>query len=184
MDYQAYQLAGKTKRKAKNNRRKILLASFGLLAIISLRYATIAGLIMLTFLLAFAVNYLEMWILGLELATLTTVLAGASFGPATGAAIGILSIVGHLIFGRYMSIYVFWLVPSYAAAGFMAGTMAMPITQLGITILIGLHAAFLIFLLAFSIEELSQYVFYGALNIAVNVGLFVTVAPVLFQLMG
>lgn len=162
----------------------MLPLAFGVLLLVSARHAVAAALLVSTGLLAYTIDWLEMWVYGIELATFTTVMAGAVFGPSWGAAAGILAIIFHVIFGEYMSVYVFWLVPSYAAAGFMAGSLNMPITQLGMTILIGLHTVFLSFLLMFDSEELPAYLLYGTLNVAVNVGLFYSVAPALLRLMG
>jgi hypothetical protein len=184
MAHQAVHIAKKSKKKAKKYRSLIFLTAFGFLAVISTKYVVTAALMVSVFLLAYTVNYLELWVLGIELATLTAVLIGAAFGPVIGALAGIIAVLGHLFGGQYMSIYVFWLVPSYAAAGYLAGTLNMPITQLGIAILFGLHAVFFAFMAVFDSEEIPVYIVYGALNIGFNIFLFQAVAPVLFGLMG
>lgn len=145
-------------------------------------YMLVAALIILTVITPLALNHLGLKGLGIELVTLTTVIIGINFGPEAGAIAGFLLMATHMISGQFTGAYILWVIPSYAVAGFIAGTAGLEITVLGIALAVGMNVAFTALTMAVTPEAIRYFVPHAAGNIVFNALLFTQIAPQLLAL--
>jgi len=71
--------------------------------------------------LAFFVGEFEMKKIGLELVTLTVVLAGVVYGPIVGGVLGVVLVTFHFILARSLGPYVVYCIPAMGFIGLLAG---------------------------------------------------------------
>jgi hypothetical protein len=161
----------------------VLLGLICVSAVFFTEYVVSLGLVGAAVLTPLIVARLELKKFGFELITLATVLIGFSFGPVIGAVAGFLLAVSQMVVGRFAGIWVFWVIPSYAVAGFAAGALDFGIFSLGMIIIVSLHAFFSFMTFLFNRGGFAFYAIYGLTNIAFNFLLFRSVAPVLVGLM-
>lgn len=129
-------------------------------------------------------NYMGIKMLGIELVTLTTVLTALQLGPEAGAVAGLVLMTAHMVAGQFSGAYILWVIPSYAVAGFIAGTINLDITTLGIGIAVILNSIFtsLTYLVSPS-EALSGQIPHAVGNTIFNAVIFLYVAPQLLAMM-
>lgn len=129
-------------------------------------------------------NYAGIKMLGIELVTLTTVLTALQMGAGAGAIAGLILMTAHMVAGQYSGVYLFWVIPSYAAAGFVAGTVSLDITVLGIGIAVVLNTVFTALTSIMSPPQaLSAQIPHAVGNIVFNSILFLYLAPQLLAMM-
>ncbi|MFB6190639.1 MAG: hypothetical protein ABEJ91_03640 [Candidatus Nanohaloarchaea archaeon] len=121
--------------------------------------------------------------LGLELATFSTVLAGYHFGPETGAVMGLILMLSQMLTGR-PGVYILWVIPTYAVAGYAAGFFSgTGIATLGTAIAAGMQVVFIFFTALLSRGRLGEYLQYAAFNFAFNLILFHAIGPLVLELL-
>jgi len=128
-------------------------------------------------------NYAGIKMLGIELVTLTTVLTALQMGAEAGAIAGFVLMTAHMVAGQFSGPYILWVIPSYAIAGFVAGTVGLDITTLGIGIAVVLNTVFTAITSAISPQGLSRFIPHAIGNIVFNAVLFMYVAPQLLAMM-
>jgi len=99
-------------------------------------------IITLTSLVAFILRFLHpAKYLGIELVTLSTMLAGIVYGPVIGGIYGFIVLLTHLILGDYyIGAYLMWLIPEYTLLGILSGIFGVGIIgHLGVSFIIGLN---------------------------------------------
>jgi len=122
--------------------------------------------------------------IGIELVMFTTVLAGFAFGSTTGAVIGLILIITHLIIGHFAAgLYVLWTVPIYIALGVLAGTLTgFDFVTLGIYMTIATNALSIILTAITFPQNLGNYIPFSITNIIFNLILFSQFGPVAYSL--
>ncbi|MFB6213462.1 MAG: hypothetical protein ABEJ07_02795 [Candidatus Nanohaloarchaea archaeon] len=121
--------------------------------------------------------------LGIETSTFFTVVAGYHFGPETGAILALPLIVAQVFTGR-PGVYMLWVIPSFVAGGYAAGTFSsMDITLFGPLLAAGLQGIFVFFTLFMSRSRLGSYFQYAAFNVAFNLLLFNALGPVALEVL-
>lgn len=171
---------------AENSTVRKLLLAIPLVAVILLvtDVMIISVLAALSIILPIFLNYAGIKMLGIELVTLTTVLTALELGPEAGAAAGFLLMTAHMVAGQFSGAYILWVIPSYAIAGFVAGTISMDITTLGIGIAVVLNTLFTALTSAISPPgALSGQIPHAIGNIVFNSVIFLYVAPQLLAMM-
>lgn len=128
-------------------------------------------------------NYAGIKMLGIELVTLTTVLTAIQIGPEAGAIAGFVLMTAHMVAGQFSGAYILWVIPSYAVAGFVAGSVNLGITTIGIGIALVLNTIFTALTSAISPQGLSGQIPHAFGNILFNAAVFVYIAPQLLALM-
>jgi len=122
--------------------------------------------------------------IGIEMVMFSTVISGVLYGPAIGAVIGAVSMVIDYAFATRLSLFSIITVPSYAAAGYIAGLVgdSMNITQLGIVITI-IYVLFTnTIIVAFMGGTLGKSIRFAATDIAFNAVVFSAAAPYVISL--
>jgi hypothetical protein len=157
--------------------RIIAVVGLILFTIFFRQYALAIILTLLTALTAALVNFFDLRMFGIELATFSTVIIAKTFGTTAGALAGLFLVLTIMVIGQQVGPYMLWVVPTYAVVGFLAGFLQLPITQLGIYLTIGMHVVFFGCTAIFTPKAISNIVTYGAGNILLNVALFTAVAP-------
>lgn len=144
----------------------------------------ISILAVLTVILPIFLNYAGIKMLGIELVTLTTVLTALQMGAEAGAIAGLVLMTAHMVAGQFSGAYILWVIPSYAVAGFIAGSVGVDITILGIGIAVVLNALFTALTSAISPPgALSGQIPHAIGNTVFNALLFMYVAPQLLAMM-
>ncbi len=127
---------------------------------------------------------LELNSLGIELTTFSTVLMGVVSGPETGALLGLLFILTELFTGNPPGVYIIWVVPGYAAAGYLAGMFAgTGIILLGSAMTIGLQSVFLLCTSLIMRDKVPRYLQFSVFNIVFNALLFTAIGPEALELL-
>ncbi len=148
-------------------------------------YLVLGLLAVATLAVAWGVHYMNARWSGVELATFSTVLIGASMDPKTGAIAGFLLVTSQLVVGQWIGPYIFWVVPSYAVAGASAAVFSgVDIVTLGTSITVGLHVVFASMTAFTTPGRLGSYLPYAALNILFNFVLFNALATQVLALLG
>ncbi|MFC1648335.1 hypothetical protein ACFL1B_02640 [Nanoarchaeota archaeon] len=157
----------------------ITLVVIVLLFVFMATYVMSSLLVILTIALSIIIGLANLKWTGLELVTLTTVLFGMSFGSSSGAIIGLILVVLHLILGRYSpNIYIFWVIPSFVIAGAVAGMFPeASVATVGITIVVILHVVDTLLTALLSAPSLPKYLSYAVFNLIFNIIIFSLVAP-------
>ena len=141
-------------------------------------------LVVLSLITPIFVKYAGIKMLGIELVTLTTILTAVELGPELGAIVGLVLMTAHMIAGQFSGAYILWVIPGYAVAGFIAGTVSLDITTLGIGIAVVLNTVFTGITASISPPgALSGQIPHALGNIIFNSVLFVYVAPALLAMM-
>jgi hypothetical protein len=127
-------------------------------------------------LLALLVRPFKFFLAGVELVTLSTLIAGIMYGVKVGLVVGVLSVlINHLALGR-LTWYAFPTMAAYACLGIIAGLFPGSITVLGILFVLCFN--FLIMpLLLFMGGNMIKGVSYIGVNILFNLFIFLTFAP-------
>lgn len=145
-------------------------------------YVLVASLVMLSVVTPLALNHLNLKGLGIELVTLTTVIIGMEFGPKAGAIAGFLLMATHMISGQFTGAYILWVIPSYAAVGFVAGIAGLDIAALGVTLVVGANVLFTALTMVITPESVRYFAPHAAGNIVFNAVIFTQIAPQLLAL--
>lgn len=146
---------------------------------ISIRSAIFIFLIISEVALALVLGLLRLQRFGFELITVTAVLGGFLYGPATGLTLGIVLSISHYLLSQSFGPYIFYSVPMFGIIGFLAGTLAgMNIIFLGIILSLVYN------LVTASLGTIASGNVFGELmwsgfNFAINFILFTQVVPLL-----
>lgn len=164
-------------------RYPILLSLMVLAAVFARKYFVGLLLVAATVTFSILVKRAELNKLGLELATFSTVISGYHFGPETGAIMGVLLFLGQVMTGR-PGVYILWVLPTYAAAGYTAGIFTgTGIKLLGPAIAAVMQLVFIFFTLFLSRGRLGEYLQYASFNLIFNLVLFHAFGPFLVGLL-
>ena len=111
---------------------------------------------------------------GIELIAFTIILIGFVYGPMAGAMAGFILLIFHLIVARYsFGVYITWLIPAYALAGFLSGMLkGIGLMNLGIYSTIGISLTNIFLSLALDNRNFSENLIYSMSNCAFNIFLF------------
>lgn len=143
----------------------VLAAYFKLFAIVLFIAAVVA--------VSFLVNQFHIRVIGIELVTFATVISGIIYGPVVGAAMGAVLVFISLVFSGFFGVYYFWLVPEYAAAGYLAWLWRdQPVASLGMNLLLMVQGLNIVLTYLFARQNLAKYVIYIATEIVFNFALF------------
>ena len=140
-------------------------------------FVVIAALAMLSMATPIALRRMGIKQLGIEFVTLTTVLVALTMGPEAGALAGFFLMAEHMIAGQYSGAYLIWVIPGYAAAGFIAGVVSLPVTALGIGIAIGLNTVFTALTALVTPDATPYFLPHAVGNVVFNAALFIYLAP-------
>ncbi len=166
---------------------KYLIIVVGLLALMLVfkNVVILSLLLILTAVVAFLVGYWRVSGYGIELSTFVTVLTGYGLGASYGIAMGIFSMLLHMVLSRNIGLYMVWVIPTYGLIGLLSGVFSgIPIAQVGIILTIAAHIFFLFCTVFFFLGNIGKYLVYVMTNIIFNVILFSKVAPLLLSLIG
>jgi len=159
-----------------STRRVFLFSLMAIPALFLTNYFIAFTLMLLTVALSLAVNRFGLNRFGLELATFSTVTMAQVFGPETGAILGLVYICLQMFSGSTPGVYLMWVVPSYVAAGYFAGTSTLDVTTLGLYTAITLQSIFTFMTFLTSRSRLPKFIQYATFNITINMLLFQTIA--------
>jgi len=156
----------------------IIIGIILLAAMLATKLFVISLLVILSFAISFMIGKFQLRILGIELVTFLTVIAGYVYGPTAGIIIGLVLITFHLVISGYFGVYYAWVIPEYAAAGYLASQWtSQPIGMLGMTILILLIAVNIFLTMIFTKQELGSYIPYTIMQVMFNAFIFFVVGP-------
>lgn len=143
----------------------LLAAYFKLFAIVFFIAAVVA--------VSFLVNRFHIRVIGIELVTFATVVSGVVYGPLVGAALGAVLVFISLVFSGFFGVYYFWLVPEYAAAGYLAWLWRdQPIAVLGMNLLLMVQGLNIVLTYIFARQNIAKYAIYAVTEIVFNFILF------------
>jgi hypothetical protein len=115
--------------------------------------------------------------IGIELVLLISILTGMQYGSVAGAVVAFLLITFHMIISQHVDVYLLWVIPGYAAVGYLAGTTILSITFFGILAVLALNAFnFLMTALVYR-ENIGKFMPFAITNILFNTVLFIYIAP-------
>jgi len=113
-------------------------------------------------------------VIGVELVTFATIIAGNFFGSAFAAVFGVCLLVIHLIVSRYTGgPYLVWTIPSYIVLGILSGFLTD--VRLLIAMVVGIIVLDNIFTLTFYRENYMKTLIFSVGNIAFNILLLLNV---------
>jgi hypothetical protein len=113
-------------------------------------------------------------LLGVELVTFSTIIAGSFFGSAFAAVFGVCLLVIHLIVSRYTGgPYLVWTIPSYIILGILSGFLTD--VRLLIAMVVGVIVLDNVFTLTFYRENYMKTLIFSIGNITFNVLLLLNV---------
>lgn len=162
----------------------LLAAASAVAALYFTSYVVTAALIVGVAVVSFLVNKANLKQIGIELATLATVLIAVTYGPLIGALIGLALVFLQITVGQYTGSYIIWVIPAYGVAGFVAGSLAgTGIFVLGFGLTVVMQAFFATLTAATASGNLGRYMPYAVTNIVFNFFVFRYVAPGLLPLM-
>ena len=159
-----------------SGRRIFLLALMAVPALFLTSYFAAFILMVLTVALSLTVNRYNLNRFGLELATFSTVTMATVFGPRIGAVLGLVYICLQMFSGSTPGVYMIWVVPSYAAAGYITAGLNMDIVTLGLYTSVILQSIFTFMTFLTSRSRLPKFIQYVVFNLTINFFLFKTVA--------
>lgn len=139
-------------------------------------YFAALTLMVLTVAMSLMVNRYNLNRFGLELATFSTVTMAAVFGPTAGAILGLVYICLQMFSGSTPGVYMIWVVPSYAAAGYVTAGLSMDIVTLGLYTSVIMQSFFTFMTFLTSRSRLPKFIQYVVFNLAINFFLFKTFA--------
>jgi len=166
-----------------NYRRIFLFSLMAVPAFFLTDYFVAFSLMLLTVILSLAVNRFGLNRFGLELATFSTVTMAKVFGPETGALLGLVYICLQMFSGSTPGVYLVWVVPSYVATGYIAGTSTIGVATLGLYTAISLQSIFAFMTFLTSRSRLPKFIQYAMFNVTINMLLFQTVAGPLMSVL-
>lgn len=109
-----------------------------------------------------------MKVVGIELVTFTTILAGSFFGSVTGAVFGVCLLIIHLIVARYSGgPYIVWTLPSYAIIGVLSGFLTD--VRMLVAMVVGVIILDNILTMAFYRENYMKTFIFSVGNLAFNI---------------
>lgn len=109
-----------------------------------------------------------MKVIGIELVTFSTILAGNFFGSVTGAIFGVCLLIIHLVVSRYSGgPYILWTLPSYALIGSLSGFLTD--VKMLIAMVVGVIVLDNILTLAFYRENCVKTFIFSIGNLAFNI---------------
>lgn len=163
----------------------MILAVLSVPAFFFTRYFVAFALMVATLILSLIVNSYDANNLGLELATFSTVMMGLVFPPEVGAALGFIYISLQIFSGSNPGIYMLWVVPSMAVAGYLIGNFAYlgPVWA-GIYASVILQSFFVFMTFLTSRGRLPKFIQYVVFNLTFNFFLFKTFAEPLMRTVG
>ncbi len=155
---------------------------FAVLALTNL--LAIALLLAFAFILSFFIQRFGLRMIGIELVTFVSVVAGFVYGPFVGITIALVLIIFHLLVSGYFGIYFAWVIPEYPIAAYIASTMTgQGIISVGILIVIGLNVIN-IFLTAIAYRQnIGKYFLYAVTNVLLNVILFMAAGQLVVDIL-
>ncbi len=162
----------------------IVAALIGVAAYFFTGYVITGILVIGVGVVSWTVNRLGMKQVGVELATLSTVVIGVAYGPIPGSLMGLALIMLQMTAGQYTGSYIVWVIPAYPVAGFIAGTFnGVGIFVLGAGLTAGMQALFAVMTAVTVAGNFPRYFPYAATNVVFNLTMFMYVAPVILPLM-
>ena len=167
----------------RRNLTKYLVLGFVVLFLILIlqKLFLLVALVAMSLVISFFMgNYQMAKLIGIELVTFTTVLAGFAFGPTAGIFVGLFLIITHLTIGHFAAgTYIMWVVPAYLALGFLAGTLTgFDFATLGIYLAVGLNVFNLALTFLTFPQNLGNYLPYSITNVIFNLILFSQFGPI------
>jgi hypothetical protein len=143
------------------------------------------GFMMLTVTVAVAARYYELKGMGVETATFSTVISSMVFEPGTSALLAFIYITLQMFAGGNTGVYIFWVIPSFTAAGFILPNFTgIGVVQLGIITAVTLQGFFSLMTGIFSRGYLPIFLRFVVLNILINTVLFTALAEPLLSVLG
>ena len=133
-------------------------------------------LMVLTVAVSLLVNRYNLNRFGIETATFSTVTMATVFSPETGAALGLIYICLQMFSGSTPGVYMIWVVPSYAVAGYIVGGLNMDIVTVGLYTSVILQSIFTFMTFLTSRSRLPKFIQYVVFNLTINFFLFKTLA--------
>lgn len=128
-------------------------------------------------------GFIRKILFGVETVIFSTVLMGVAFGPPMGLLTGIASAAVMLFFQRINILHVAIFIPLYAGVGYLAGYLRdVNITLLGITLSLLYCAASCFFIWCIG-GKVWKCAWFTVTNLASNIFLFLTFAPLLLRIM-
>lgn len=179
--------AGRAYRRAKDLKLYYFLIPVlaGLAATSAPRFTLVGVFMFVVVAAALAANFYEFSGLGVELATFATVSTALMFEPAVSAALAFVYIVIQMFAGGNTGIYIFWVIPSYVAAGFIISVLEpSSLVQAGSISAAVLQSIFVVFTAIFSRGYVGIFVRFVALNIIFNIVLFAAFGPLISSYVG
>lgn len=166
-------------------RRRIFLLSLLILpAFFLTSYFAAFVLMILTVAVSLLVNRYNLNRFGIETATFSTVTMATVFGPETGAALGLVYICLQMFSGSTPGVYMIWVVPSYAAAGYIIGGLNTDIITVGLYTSVILQSIFTFMTFLTSRSRLPKFIQYVVFNLTINFFLFKTLATPFIHAVG
>lgn len=157
-------------------RRVFLLSLLVLPAFFLTSYFAAFVLMILTVAVSLMVNRYNLNRFGIETATFSTVTMAAVFGPKIGAALGLIYICLQMFSGSTPGVYMIWVVPSYAVAGYIVGGLGIDIVTVGLYTSVILQSIFTFMTFLTSRSRLPKFIQYVVFNLTINFFLFKTLA--------
>lgn len=143
------------------------------------------GLMLITVASAVAARYYELKGMGVETATFATVISSTVFEPGTSALLAFIYITLQMFAGGNTGVYIFWVIPSFTAAGFILPNFTgIGVVQLGIMSTVALQGIFSLMTGIFSRGYLPIFLRFVVLNILINTVLFTALAEPLLSVLG
>lgn len=161
----------------------LILSAFILLTLVFRKFVIVALLVVAEIFTSITIGIFGFARWGLELATLTTVIAGMVLGPFYGFTLGMIMVFVHLLSVRQFGFYVLWVIPTYGLLGLAAALFSsVPINTFGTYAILVVNGIFLLMTAVFTASNLLKYFKYMGGNILLNLVLFNTIAPLLLRL--
>ena len=163
----------------------ILIIGLVVLAVLALtNLLAIALLLAVAFILSFFIQRFGLRMIGIELVTFVSVVAGFVYGPFVGIAIALVLIIFHLLVSGYFGIYFAWVIPEYPIAAYIASTMSsQSIVSVGILIVIGLNVINILLTAVAYRQNIGKYLLYAVTNVLLNVILFMAAGQIVVDIL-
>jgi hypothetical protein len=152
----------------------IVIIGIALLVVLVLTNLLVISLLLaVAFVLSFLIQKSGLRIIGIELVTFVSVIAGYVYGPFIGIILSLVLITFHLLVSGYFGIYFAWVIPEYPVAAYFASSMtAQSIAYVGVFIIVALNIANIIFTAIAYRQNLAKHLPFAAGNILFNIALF------------
>lgn len=153
------------------------------LLLATLRDVLLLGVLLsLNALLSIVLRPFKRFLLGIELVTLSSVLAGMVYGPGVGILFSALSLAVNFLFMQRITLFTLLVLPAYAGIGILSAFFSVEhITSVGIlfSVVYNLIVSLLIF--SFFQGKLMKCAVFSMVNIMWNVVVFSYLAPSLIR---